>query len=270
MTNSITPETPAVNVKPLVWKNNEARSSSGDLYTVHRLSENVWQAYKNGTAFTRWFWTQAGARSAAQADCERVLTPPQSPVLHIVFDGPPSHDGGRFVEVETPDGKSVRAGEWHERPDGLWELRLSAIEPVDTPALVAAAYEAAAEACDCATMDGIGDILRERAERIRTLSSADAKARLDAMLRDARNEGIEAARQQWRQIATDPPPHSRIVLLGWRRRIDGDWMIETGAASWGARNDRSVHAQATHWQPLDEAYAAGLRVAALEALKTKW
>ena len=51
--------------------------------------------------------------------------------LHIVFDGPPSHDGGRFVEVETPDGKSVRAGEWHERADGLWELRLRGTFTVD-------------------------------------------------------------------------------------------------------------------------------------------
>jgi len=41
---------------------------------------------------------------------------------HIVFDGPPSHDGPRFVEVETPEGKSVNAGEWRERPDGYWEL----------------------------------------------------------------------------------------------------------------------------------------------------
>jgi hypothetical protein len=49
--------------------------------------------------------------------------------LHIVFDGPPSHDAGRFVEVETPDGKSVNAGEWHERPDGFWELRLTAPSP---------------------------------------------------------------------------------------------------------------------------------------------
>ncbi len=45
-------------------------------------------------------------------------------VLHIVFDGPPGPNAGRFVEVETPDGRSVNAGEWHEREDGLWELRL--------------------------------------------------------------------------------------------------------------------------------------------------
>ena len=46
--------------------------------------------------------------------------------LHIVFDGPPSHEAGRFVECETPDGRSLNAGEWHERNDGLWELRISA------------------------------------------------------------------------------------------------------------------------------------------------
>lgn len=48
--------------------------------------------------------------------------------IHIVFDGPPGPDGGRFVEVETPDGKSIHAGEWTQRPDGLWAL---VIEKVD-------------------------------------------------------------------------------------------------------------------------------------------
>jgi hypothetical protein len=45
--------------------------------------------------------------------------------LHIVFDGPPGHNSGRFVEVETPEGKSLSAGEWVERSDGYWELRLA-------------------------------------------------------------------------------------------------------------------------------------------------
>ncbi|MDD2878715.1 MAG: hypothetical protein PHZ23_15970 [Acidiphilium sp.] len=42
----------------------------------------------------------------------------------IVFDGPPGPKSGRFVEVEDANGTSFNAGEWHERPDGLWELRL--------------------------------------------------------------------------------------------------------------------------------------------------
>ncbi len=71
--------------------------------------------------------------------------------LRIVFDGPPGAVSGRFVEVETPDGASVNAGEWHERDDGLWELRISIPDAnaVVTPqGLLAAghAYEAAHKA----------------------------------------------------------------------------------------------------------------------------
>jgi hypothetical protein len=71
--------------------------------------------------------------------------------LRIVFDGPPGAVSGRFVEVETPDGASVNAGEWHERDDGLWELRISipGANAVVTPqGLLAAghAYEAAHKA----------------------------------------------------------------------------------------------------------------------------
>jgi len=43
-------------------------------------------------------------------------------LMCIVFDGPPSHESGRFVEVEDQDGKGQRVGEWREREDGLWSL----------------------------------------------------------------------------------------------------------------------------------------------------
>jgi hypothetical protein len=42
--------------------------------------------------------------------------------LHIIFDGPPSHESGRFIEVEDENGRGVNAGEWRKRNDGLWEL----------------------------------------------------------------------------------------------------------------------------------------------------
>lgn len=49
--------------------------------------------------------------------------------INIVFDGPPSHDGGRFVEIEDDAGNAVRVGEWAEDPrpghEGLWRLRVS-------------------------------------------------------------------------------------------------------------------------------------------------
>ena len=47
--------------------------------------------------------------------------------INIIFDGPPGHDAGRFVEVETDDGKSINAGEWIERPDGCWALRITSL-----------------------------------------------------------------------------------------------------------------------------------------------
>lgn len=43
--------------------------------------------------------------------------------IDIVFDGPPSHDAPRFVEVER-DGKSISIGEWLQRDDGYWVLRI--------------------------------------------------------------------------------------------------------------------------------------------------
>jgi hypothetical protein len=44
--------------------------------------------------------------------------------IDIVFDGPPGPVCGRFVEAESPAGCSVNAGEWIDRGDGLWALRI--------------------------------------------------------------------------------------------------------------------------------------------------
>lgn len=47
-----------------------------------------------------------------------------SDYIDIVFDGPPSHESGRFVEVENSKGESIDFGEWRHRPDGYWALRI--------------------------------------------------------------------------------------------------------------------------------------------------
>lgn len=47
-----------------------------------------------------------------------------SDFIDIVFDGPPSHESGRFVEAENPQGHSINAGEWIDRGDGTWALRI--------------------------------------------------------------------------------------------------------------------------------------------------
>ena len=48
--------------------------------------------------------------------------------LQIVFDGPPGPEAGRFVEVEDSTGRSIRLGEWVKREDGLWALRITAVD----------------------------------------------------------------------------------------------------------------------------------------------
>jgi hypothetical protein len=44
--------------------------------------------------------------------------------IQIVFDGPPGPDSGQFVEVEDEAGRSVDVGNWVERQDGYWALRI--------------------------------------------------------------------------------------------------------------------------------------------------
>jgi len=44
--------------------------------------------------------------------------------IDVVFDAPPGPESGRFVEVEDPAGRSIRVGEWIDRGNGLWALRI--------------------------------------------------------------------------------------------------------------------------------------------------
>jgi hypothetical protein len=54
----------------------------------------------------------------------KAVTLSPEPYFDVVFDGPPGHESGRFVEVEDESGASISVGEWVERPDGLWALRI--------------------------------------------------------------------------------------------------------------------------------------------------
>ena len=51
--------------------------------------------------------------------------------INIIFDGPPGPVSGRFVEVETDDGKGIKVGEWIEREDGFWALRITELPGED-------------------------------------------------------------------------------------------------------------------------------------------
>lgn len=44
--------------------------------------------------------------------------------VHFVFDGPPSADCPRFIEVETLDGRSLNVGTWKPLDGGRWALEV--------------------------------------------------------------------------------------------------------------------------------------------------
>ena len=50
--------------------------------------------------------------------------------MRIVFDGPPSHEAPRFIEVNDSHGRSIRPGYWVQNGD-YWELRFD--RERDTP-----------------------------------------------------------------------------------------------------------------------------------------
>lgn len=63
-------------------------------------------------------------------------------IVYVVFDGPPSHDAPRFIEVETMDGASVRVGNWVRMTgdrEGEWALQLS-LHPTEAEYENALAY----------------------------------------------------------------------------------------------------------------------------------
>lgn len=70
---------------------------------------------------------QAAELATLRARVEELTT------VDVLFDGPPSHQPGRFIEVETLDGRSVRAGDWIDRGDGYWALRLDVRLAASTP-----------------------------------------------------------------------------------------------------------------------------------------
>lgn len=47
--------------------------------------------------------------------------------IDIVFDRPPGPEAPRLIEVEDASGRSIRAGEWLQREDGYWVLRISGL-----------------------------------------------------------------------------------------------------------------------------------------------
>ena len=57
-----------------------------------------------------------------------VAEPSDRGYIDIVFDGPPGPECGRFVEVEDQLGRGMKLGEWLQREDGYWVIRVQRAE----------------------------------------------------------------------------------------------------------------------------------------------
>lgn len=57
--------------------------------------------------------------------------------VDIVFSLPPDHRSPRFIEVEDVQGRSVRLGNWVNRGDGTWALRITEADFVAAEQLMA-------------------------------------------------------------------------------------------------------------------------------------
>ena len=77
--------------------------------------------------------TYEPAFTDAQDACVAVAAPALPTEYHIVFDGFPSPNGPRFIELEDQNGHSLGIGAWQKREDGHAELVLpSAPAPITT------------------------------------------------------------------------------------------------------------------------------------------
>lgn len=62
-----------------------------------------------------------------QADDRVQAKPIEVSAIDVVFDGPCGPEGPRFIEAEDSTGASVRVGQWVDRGDGTWALRLDVV-----------------------------------------------------------------------------------------------------------------------------------------------
>ena len=140
-------------------------------------------------------------REFAELATRALRQPASGAELHIVFDGPPGPEAGRFVEVETAEGESINAGEWRQVGD-YWHL------VIRSPARGGAEEmrERAAQVCDreAALYLKEGDVLRriachDCATEIRALPTreVEGRAELDA-------EPVPEAVRAWCAVVDEP------------------------------------------------------------------
>jgi hypothetical protein len=139
----------------------------------------------------------------------------QGKFLDIVFDGPPGHEAGRFVEAEV-EGASVNAGEWVER-NGYWLLRID--NPTALRAELATARETngrlnrRCQELEAAAADWKRILaLPESEERVRFVQGSLGRALLACAAADYRAE-LETAREERDRLRTACEAAQQVIGL---------------------------------------------------------
>lgn len=89
------------------------------ILSLHIADDGVWEYPAEANAEKMAQWAEFAGPFAAFSP-----KPPRQAFVDVVFDGPPAHESGRFVECERPDGSSCSVGQWIDRGNGLWALRI--------------------------------------------------------------------------------------------------------------------------------------------------
>lgn len=154
--------------------------------------------------------------------------------IDIVFDGPPSHESGRFVEVENERGQSIKFGGWVHRLDGYWALRIP--QPAPPPALAADVKGLRWLAGDDSGKFSEGDkeLLRRAATALESLAApalpADVKAFVEKLrVRPTIHLPAESHRDTIgiiREMFIERSKAANIIESLASRSAEGDWHFD--------------------------------------------
>jgi hypothetical protein len=89
---------------------------------VEQVGDDIELAFDKGQLRNIEMLTMSDARKLHSLLSQ--VVEPGGKFIDIVFDGPPSHESGRFIEVEDEHGHSIKVGRWVHHDDGYWALRL--------------------------------------------------------------------------------------------------------------------------------------------------
>jgi len=184
--------------------------------------------------------------------------------LYVIFDGPPSHESGRFVEVETADGKSVNAGTWENHSGKYWRLGPLYREPqasrLETGAMTDCCGGNCLMRCPPAAPAATPNEAVPKSELERLMSEkmewAAERDRKDATIADLRGK-LEQAQAKAEEYSRDLDD-ALVLSINWNKRANAaEAKLATARADERERCAKVLEARAESVEGPTNAYAVG-------------